>query len=202
MSTTKAISKRLFVGSLPYDTTEGDLLTLFITEGKVISIKIIKNRWNRSRGMAYVEYENESDAVKAKTKYHGRRIDERTIIVDYAEPDPYETEEGRQRHEEALENKYKGRHASAFEYNTGEKIEDEKIKPKNPKSTTPRTKKDIVKGPWRPTRRGGGGAARAAVGNNPEKRSNVKNHVRSSLFKSRTFGSKVGAKFAKKAKKK
>ena len=198
----KLPSKRLFVGSLPYDTSEGDLLTIFITEGKVISVKIIKNRWNRSRGMAYIEYENETDAIIAKRKYHGFKIDERTIIVDFAEPDPYSTEEGKLRHEEALDQKYKGRHVTAFEHNTGEKIEKEEIKPVNPKSLTPRSKKSIVKGPWRATRRGGGGEARAAAGKNPEKGSNVAGHVRSSLFKTRNFGSKVGSKFAKKTKRK
>jgi len=200
MTSTKPISKRLFIGSLPYDTSEGDLLTLFVTEGKVISVKIIKNRWNRSRGMAYIEYENEADAVKAKKKYHGSRIDERTIIVDYAEPDPYTTEEGRIRHEEALGQKYKGRHISAFEHNTGDKVEVE-IKPVNPKSITPRSGKKPVVGPWRPTRRGGGGPARAAAGKNPEKKSTKYNHVRQSVFESRTFGKKVGSKFAAKSKK-
>lgn len=201
MSLVKAISKRLFIGSLPYDTSEGDLLTLFITEGKVVSIKVIKNRWNRSRGMAYIEYENEADAIKAKNKYHGYRIDERTIIVDYAEPDPYDSEEGKIRHEEALDQKYKGRHISAFEHNTGDKIETE-TKPVNPKSLTPRGGKPLLKGPWRPTRRGGGGPARAAIGNAPERKSTKHNHVRQTVFESRSFGKKVGAKFAKKAKRK
>ena len=103
MSLNKPVSKRLFIGSLPYHITEGELLSIFITEGKIVSIKIVNNRWGRSRGMAYVEYENLGDAVKAKNKYHNWFLNDRTIIVDYADPDPFLTEEGRLRHQESME---------------------------------------------------------------------------------------------------
>lgn len=193
----KPISKRLFVGSLPYDTTEGTLLSLFITEGKVVSIKVIKNRWNRSRGMAYVEYENVNDAVRAKQKYHGYRIDERTIIVDYAEPDPYNTPEGKARHEEALDQRYKGRHQNAFEYNTGEKISKNANVPSNTAGIIPRARKPLVKGTWKPTRRGGS-SAKLAAKNDERNKLNDPSHVRQTIYESRNFGSKVGAKFASK----
>ncbi len=196
----KQISKRLFIGSLPYDTTEGDLLSLFITEGKVVSIKVIKNRWNRSRGMAYVEYENVNDAVNAKKKYHGYRIDERTIIVDYAQPDPYDTPEGKTRHIEALDQKYKGRHMSAFEYNTGEKIERDNTS-SNINGFTPRARKPAATETWKPTRRGGS-SAKLAARNEQNRRSNGPNHVRQSVFESRNFGSRQGSKFASRNKNK
>jgi RNA recognition motif-containing protein len=84
MPSNKPVSKRLFIGSLPYRFTEGELLSIFITEGKIVSIKIVNNRWGRSRGMAYVEYENLDDAIRAKEKYHNYYLVDRTIIVDYA----------------------------------------------------------------------------------------------------------------------
>lgn len=107
MTSNNKPNKRLFIGSLPYKFTEGELLSLFITEGKIIAVRIIHNQWGKSRGMGYVEFENENDAIRAKEKFHNFRLGDRSIIVDYAQPDPFLTEEGRQRHEEALEKRQK-----------------------------------------------------------------------------------------------
>ena len=103
MNENKPVSKRLFIGSLPYRFTEGELLDLFISEGKIISVRIMHNRWGKSRGMGYVEYENLDDAIRAKEKYHNFHLGDRSIIVDYAQPDPFLTPEGQARHQEALD---------------------------------------------------------------------------------------------------
>ncbi|MBU4210429.1 RNA-binding protein [Patescibacteria group bacterium] len=88
-------SKRLFVGGLPYKYKEGQLLRLFVSEGKVIDARIVFNKWGKSRGMGYVEFENIEDAIRAKEKYHNFEVEEdRTIIVDFAKIDPMLTEEG------------------------------------------------------------------------------------------------------------
>jgi RNA recognition motif-containing protein len=102
MTLNKPVSKRLFVGSLPYRFTEGELLSLFITEGKIISLRIMHNQWGKSRGIAFVEFENLDDAISAKEKYHNFLIGDRTIIVDYAQMDPLLTQEGQQRHQDSL----------------------------------------------------------------------------------------------------
>ncbi|MCW1949625.1 MAG: RNA recognition motif domain-containing protein [Candidatus Shapirobacteria bacterium] len=102
MNENKPVSKRLFIGSLPYRFTEGELLDLFISEGKIISVRIMHNRWGKSRGLGYIEYENLDDAIRAKEKYHNFNLGDRSIIVDYAQPDPFLTPEGKARHEEAL----------------------------------------------------------------------------------------------------
>lgn len=82
------LKNRLFVGSLPYNYTESELLKLFVTEGKVIDVRIIKNPWGRSRGMGYVQFELEEDALRAKEKYHNWRLGDLKIIVDFAKDDP------------------------------------------------------------------------------------------------------------------
>jgi RNA recognition motif-containing protein len=102
MSENKPVSKRLFIGSLPYRFTEGELLSLFVPYGKIVAIRIMHNRWGKSRGLGYVEYENLSDAIRAKEKFHNFHLGDRSIIVDYAQPDPFLTPEGKARHEEAL----------------------------------------------------------------------------------------------------
>ena len=105
-SPNKDPSTRLFVGGLPYKITEGELLDLFVPFGRVVSLKIMHTKWGKSRGLGFVEFDNLESAVAAKTKLHNYRIDlDRTIIVDYAEPDPFKTEEGQARHVEAVARK-------------------------------------------------------------------------------------------------
>lgn len=101
MASNNKPGKRLFIGSLPYKFTEGELLSLFIPEGKIVAVRVMHNKWGKSRGMGYVEFENEADAIRAKEKFHNYHLDDRSIIVDYAQPDPFLTEEGKQRHLEA-----------------------------------------------------------------------------------------------------
>jgi len=230
MPSNKPVSKRLFIGSLPYRFTEGELLSIFITEGKIVSIRIVNNRWGKSRGMAYVEYENLEDAIRAKEKYHNYHLGDRTIIVDYAEPDPYLTEEGKARHEEALIKHPNRRQAQVFlphpdsdvsDYQQQKKSLDnrsfiprEERKPRKYKGGKPvfnslgkslnrNTTGEYVpkffptataspnKKKWKPK-----------PGQKPEYKSSSDLHVRTSVFKQRSFGSKVGAKFAFKSKKK
>ena len=92
---------RLFVGSLPYKYTESELLKMFVREGKVIDVRIIKNKWGRSRGMGYVQFENEIDAQNAKNNIHGMAVGDLKIIVDFAKDDPALSAEGIKKHQEA-----------------------------------------------------------------------------------------------------
>lgn len=92
---------RLFVGSLPYKFTEGQLLSLFVPFGRVIAISIIHNQWGKSRGLGFVEFDNTASAIKAKETLHNSFVIDRTIIVDFSKPDPLLTPEGQQRHQEA-----------------------------------------------------------------------------------------------------
>lgn len=95
-------SKRLFVGSLPYRFTEGELLALFIPYGRIVAIRIMHNRWGKSRGLGFVEFDNLESAIKAKEELHNYQIEDLKIIVDYSKPDPLNTPEGQERHQQAL----------------------------------------------------------------------------------------------------
>jgi RNA recognition motif-containing protein len=112
----KEPNKRLFIGSLPFKFTEGELLSLFVPFGKIVALRIMHNRWGKSRGMGYVEFETLDEAIEAKQKMHNHQLEARSIIVDYSEPDPYLTPEGKARHEEALAKKThkKKRFSSSF----------------------------------------------------------------------------------------
>lgn len=158
-------SKRLFIGSLPYRYTEGELLSLFIPFGKVIFIKIMHNRWGKSRGLAFVEFENLDEAIAAKTALHGYKLGDLSIIVDYAQPDPFLTPEGQARHQEALDRhpERRQREEKRFERKKAQSKDSSIKKLKKPTSFK---------------------------------------HQRQSVYDSRTHHARVGAKFARRNKKK
>ncbi|CAG0926104.1 unnamed protein product [Notodromas monacha] len=77
----------IFIGSLPYDVKEADLLDSFEEYGKVNSIKIITDKFTgRSKGFGFVEMENEEEAKKAIAELNGATIDGRKIVVNVSEP--------------------------------------------------------------------------------------------------------------------
>ena len=80
------MSKRIYVGNLSYQTTEGDLATLFEQVGQVDSVNIITDRdTGRSKGFAFVEMSGE-DADKAITQLNGTEVGGRTLTVNEARP--------------------------------------------------------------------------------------------------------------------
>lgn len=235
MTENKPVSKRLFIGSLPYRFTEGELLSLFISEGKIISIRIMHNRWGKSRGIAYVEYENLDDAIRAKQKFHNYWIEDRTIIVDYAAPDPFLTPEGQARHQEALEKHPNRRQTRVFlphpDSDSNDYQRQKRFVNDENKTTRYQQSSDYSSLPKKRQHKGGKPVFNSLgkslnrnttgeyipkffpelstnkkrfkprPGQKPEYKSSSPLHVRSSVFKQRSFGSRVGAKFAAKTKK-
>jgi len=81
------MSKRIFVGNLPFSTTEQELNELFAEIGQVESASIISNRYSgRSRGFGFVEMTDDAEADKAIEQLNGRVIEEREIVVSEAKP--------------------------------------------------------------------------------------------------------------------
>jgi len=81
------MSAKLYVGNLPYSTTEQALKDLFGTAGSVISASIIMDReTGRSKGFAFVEMDNDSEAEKAIQMFNGYSLDRRELRVSVARP--------------------------------------------------------------------------------------------------------------------
>jgi RNA recognition motif-containing protein len=79
---------RIFVGNLPYGTTEDMLADLFSQAGDVVSATIVTDRdTGRSRGFAFVEMEQDA-AERAIEQFNGYEIDGRKINVNEARPRP------------------------------------------------------------------------------------------------------------------
>jgi RNA recognition motif-containing protein len=81
------MNKRLYCGSLSYDTTDSGLRELFSTAGTVVSAEVIMDRYSgRSKGFGFVEMDTEEEAEKAVTQFNGAMLDGRTITVAEARP--------------------------------------------------------------------------------------------------------------------
>lgn len=81
------MEKKLYVGSLSYNTTEDTLKDLFSQAGTVESVTIIVDRISdRSKGFGFVEMSSEEEAKKAKEMFDGKELDGRNIVVDEAKP--------------------------------------------------------------------------------------------------------------------
>ena len=81
------MAKRLFVGSLPYDTTQQQLEELFSQAGKIDSVNVITDRYSgRGKGFAFVEMTTEEEAKKAIEMFNGYSMGGRSIVVNEARP--------------------------------------------------------------------------------------------------------------------
>jgi RNA recognition motif-containing protein len=76
---------RLYVGGLPYQTTEHDLIDLFEQIGQVTEVSVITDRdTGRSKGFGFVEMGDEQVARTAIERLNGTLLGGRTIIVNEA----------------------------------------------------------------------------------------------------------------------
>lgn len=79
--------KKLFVGSLPYSTTNSQLEELFSKAGKIVSVSVITDKFSgQGKGFAFVEMESDEDAEKAIKMFNNYNLDGRSIVVNIARP--------------------------------------------------------------------------------------------------------------------
>jgi RNA recognition motif-containing protein len=80
------MSKKLFVGNLSFQTTEGDITSAFEQCGAVESVAIITDRdTGRSKGFGFVVMEEEG-ADKAMATLNGAQLNGRSLTVNEAKP--------------------------------------------------------------------------------------------------------------------
>lgn len=78
---------KLYVGGIPYRSTEDDLKKAFSEAGNVVSASIISDRMTgRSRGFGFVEMASEAEAQAAIERLDGKDFDGRTLSVSFARP--------------------------------------------------------------------------------------------------------------------
>jgi RNA recognition motif-containing protein len=75
---------KIYVGNLPWSTTDADLEELFSSAGAVVSARVITDRESgRSRGFGFVEMSQE-DGQKAIAEINGQQIESRALKVNEA----------------------------------------------------------------------------------------------------------------------
>jgi len=78
---------KLFVGGLPFATTDDELRDAFAAHGTVASATVVRDRESgRSKGFGFVEFENEEEGKAAQAAMNGAELGGRTISVDVARP--------------------------------------------------------------------------------------------------------------------
>ncbi|MDQ5944307.1 MAG: hypothetical protein QG658_374 [Patescibacteria group bacterium] len=81
------MATKLFVGSLPYSTTDEELTEAFSAVGTVVSAKVIFDRdTQRSKGFGFVEMSSDEEAQSAVKQLDGSEMDGRRIVVNEARP--------------------------------------------------------------------------------------------------------------------
>ncbi|KAG0049362.1 hypothetical protein BGZ83_005847 [Gryganskiella cystojenkinii] len=82
-------SKVVFVGNIPYEQTEEQLIEIFSEVGPVVSFRLVFERETaKPRGYGFCEFQDERTAASAVRNLNGREIGNRSLKVDFAESDP------------------------------------------------------------------------------------------------------------------
>ncbi|MGE3974984.1 MAG: RNA recognition motif domain-containing protein [Bdellovibrionales bacterium] len=83
------MSKKLYVGNLPFSANDQTLTDAFSQCGTVESAKVIMDRDSgRSKGFAFVEMSSPAEAQASISKWNGTQLDGRAINVSEAKPQP------------------------------------------------------------------------------------------------------------------
>ena len=99
---------RLYVGGLPYQTTEHDLIDLFEQVGQVTEVSVITDReTGRSKGFGFVEMSDEEAARTAIERLNGTLLGNRTITVNEARERQSTGSRGYQGRERRSSNSYR-----------------------------------------------------------------------------------------------
>ncbi len=78
---------KLFVGGLPFSTTDEELSEAFASFGTVASAKVITDReTGRSKGFGFVEFESDDEGKAAEAGMNGKELGGRTVTVNEARP--------------------------------------------------------------------------------------------------------------------
>ena len=81
------MGSKIYVGGLPFSTTEAQLNELFASHGTVESARVITDKFTgQSRGFGFVEMSTPEEAKKAIGALNATQLDGRTLTVNEAKP--------------------------------------------------------------------------------------------------------------------
>ena len=81
------MSRKLYVGNLPFTTDETQLQDLFAQAGTVETVSVVRDRdTGRARGFAFVEMGSDEEAQKAINQLNSYELGGRALTVNEAKP--------------------------------------------------------------------------------------------------------------------
>ena len=81
------MTTKVYVGNLPFSTTDEQLKDLFSTAGEITEAIVIKNKYSgRSKGFGFVTFADEASVQKAIAELNGKSVEGREIKVTEARP--------------------------------------------------------------------------------------------------------------------
>lgn len=81
------MNTKLYVGNLPYETTESELQELFAGAGQVSTVNIVRDRaTGQARGFAFVEMSDVEGARRAISELNQHQLGGRSLTVNEAKP--------------------------------------------------------------------------------------------------------------------
>lgn len=81
------MNTKLYVGNLPYETTESELQELFAGAGQVNAVSIVRDRMTgQARGFAFVEMSDAEGAQRAIAELNQQQMGGRSLTVNEAKP--------------------------------------------------------------------------------------------------------------------
>jgi cold-inducible RNA-binding protein len=82
-----SMATKLYVGNLPFNTTENELQELFSQAGAVQEVMLMQDKFTgKSRGFAFVTMGSDADAQKAIAEINGKTLEGRALTVNEARP--------------------------------------------------------------------------------------------------------------------
>jgi len=81
------VNKKLYVGNMPYDTTQDQIRELFAQAGEVTEVNLITDReTGRPKGFGFVEMATVEGSGEAIKRFNGYSMGERALTVNEARP--------------------------------------------------------------------------------------------------------------------
>jgi len=84
----------IYIGGLPFELSEGDVITIFSQYGEPVWIKLARDKeTGKSRGFAWIKYEDQRSCDLAVDNLGGANIMDRVLRVDHARYKPRDDED-------------------------------------------------------------------------------------------------------------
>ncbi|XP_050060159.1 RNA-binding motif protein, X-linked 2-like isoform X2 [Aphis gossypii] len=74
----------IFVGGLPYDLSEGDVMSIFSQYGEITNLNLVRDKdTGKQKGFCFVCYEDQRSTILAVDNFNGTRVLGRILRIDH-----------------------------------------------------------------------------------------------------------------------